>query len=170
MSCYNFYIGIDNGVTGSVGVISYHQEPVFFQTPVKRQLSYTKKAKWINRIDTNLLALWLMPFKKNGFVYLERPMVNPGRFDATVSALRALEATLIVVEDLEMPVTYVDSKQWQKVMLPSGLQKEQLKKASLDIGKRMFPQFKSVFTKDADGILIAEWAKRMFSGGPMNEN
>ena len=49
---------------------------------------------------------------------IERPMVNPKRFEATVSALRALEATLIVLESLNIGKEYCDSKGWQKALLP----------------------------------------------------
>jgi len=86
-------------------------------------------------------------------------MVNPGRFQASISAMRALEATLNVLEFLELPHQYIDSKEWQKVMLPSGLKgADQMKKASQSIGKRLFPSI--TCTPDADGLLIAEWARR----------
>jgi ribosome biogenesis protein Tsr3 len=90
-------------------------------------------------------------------------MVNPGRFTATISAVRALEATLIVLEELDIAYDYIDSKGWQKDLLPLGLKSsDQQKKASAEVGIRMFPQFKELITKhkDADGILIAEWARR----------
>ena len=48
------------------------------------------------------------------YCLLERPMVNPTRFQATASALRALEATLNVVELLKFSYSYCDSKEWQK--------------------------------------------------------
>lgn len=87
-------------------------------------------------------------------------MVNPGRFKATVSALRALEATQIVLEALKVPYQWIDSKEWQKAMLPAGLEKEELKTASTQICKRLFP---SVFIKhdgDGDSLLIAEYLRR----------
>ena len=47
-------------------------------------------------------------------------------------------------------------------MLPKGIKgADVLKKASLDVGKRLFPQFADKFKGDADGILIAEWARKM---------
>jgi len=92
------------------------------------------------------------------FCLLERPMVNPGRFKATASALRALEATLIVLERLNIPFQYIDSKEWQRHLLPKGIEKDELKKAALDVARRLFP---SVQTKDADSLLIAEYARRM---------
>lgn len=84
-------------------------------------------------------------------------MINPGRFRATVSAIRALEATLIIIEDLKLPYKYIDSREWQKALLPKDLEKEELKKASLQIGKRMFPNINFDSFTDADGLLIAKY-------------
>jgi hypothetical protein len=88
-------------------------------------------------------------------------MVNPQRFKASTSALRALEATIIVLEELRLPFQYIDSKEWQKEMLPKGIKgSSELKKASLDIGNRLFPQFKDVKHGDRDGLLMAEYCRR----------
>lgn len=155
------YIGIDNGVSGSIGVIPFSGvDPRMIQVPIFNTYNYTKVAQKINRIDTNILHEFLSGIS-TPFAIIERPMVNPARFKATQSALRALEATLIVLEKLDIPYQFVDSKQWQKVMLPKGLKESaKLKKASLDTGRRLFPQFAYMYKKDADGILIAEWARR----------
>jgi hypothetical protein len=48
-------------------------------------------------------------------------------------------------------------------MLPKGVQgSAELKKASMDIGLRLFPDHGSVIRKhkDSDGLLIAAWAQR----------
>ena len=87
-------------------------------------------------------------------------MKNPARFEATCSAMRALEAELTVLELYQVPYIFVDSKEWQRELLPKGIVgAPELKKASLDIGKRLFPE---VLLKhpDRDGILIAEYARR----------
>ena len=91
-------------------------------------------------------------------------MVNPKRWAASVSAIRALEATLIIVELLEIPYIYVDSKEWQRELLPKGCKGDALKTASKDIGCRLFPQHKELIIKhkDADGILMAEYCRRKF--------
>jgi hypothetical protein len=151
------YVGIDNGTSGSVGIIGSRTD--FFTMPIFTELSYTKEKKNISRINTELLKERLSGLN-NPIVLFERPMVNPGRFAATMSAMRALEATLIIVEQLGYARMYVDSKQWQTEMLPNGLKGDQLKLASKDIGKRLFPQFKDAYKSDADSILIAEWARR----------
>ena len=158
------YIGIDNGVTGSIGIIGSGPAQ-FIKMPVKKELSYTKTKQWISRINNVALRAILTELRGDYplqcSVAMERPMVMPGRFKATVSALRALEATLITVENLSLPYRYIDSKEWQKVMLPKGLKGEELKIASLDIAKRKYPTIDFKGFKDADGLLIAEYISRV---------
>jgi hypothetical protein len=157
------YIGIDNGVSGTVGIIT-PDDTLFFKTPVVKQLSYTKTKKYINRIDYTKLQYLLYDYRNvdGTFCAIERPMINGSRFNASMSAIRALEATLIILERLYIPYTYLDSKEWQKEMLPNGLKGAELKTASLDIGNRLFPQFKDIKPKhpDRDGLLIAEYLRR----------
>jgi hypothetical protein len=154
------YIGIDNGVSGSIAILDTIINSVqYYQTPTKSEQSYTKTKQKITRIDVNGLRKVLEYCNSdNSKCLIERPMVNPGRFKATASAIRALEATLIVLEELEIPYQYIDSKEWQKVLLPSGLKGDDLKDASLDIAKRLFPSIKP--KKDGDGLLIAEYLRR----------
>jgi len=152
------YIGIDNGVTGSLGIITDNYSKQI-PTPVKKEQSYTKAKQNITRIQVNELETILKEFKDTDcLIVLERPMVNPGRFKATVSALRALEATLCTIEQLELPYLYIDSKEWQKNLLPKGVKgAPALKQASHDKGKQLFPYIKQ--KGDYDGILIAYYAK-----------
>ena len=97
----------------------------------------------------------------NAIVVMERPMVNPTRFKSTTSALRCFEAELTLIEHLGFPYCYVDSKDWQKILLPKGIKgADEQKKASKDIGKRLFPQLADFKHTDYDGILIAEYARR----------
>jgi hypothetical protein len=155
-----FYIGIDNGVSGSIGIIHSVGKTQFYHTPIKKELNYTKVKKWLNRIDINKL-FGILDVQEEAIVYIERPMVNPGRFQATVSALRALEATLITLENCGLAYQYVDSKEWQSSLLPKKLKGPELKEASLQIGKRLFPQIDFKKFDDADGLLIAEYCRRM---------
>lgn len=162
------YIGIDNGITGSIGIISSDFSDVFFlPTPTNSYLQYTKKKQFVTRIDHRQLrlelSLILRGFDCNCLAILERPMINPTRHKASMSAIRSWEAILICLEMLTIPVEFIDSKQWQKQLLPSGLKgRSELKKASLDVGIRLFPQLRDLIKaqKDADGLLIAEWARR----------
>lgn len=162
------YIGIDNGVTGSIGIIKEHNGSVtsaFIATPVISCLSYTKEKQHIKRIDYfNLIA----HLPSDATALIERPMVNPRAFKATQSALRALEATILALETLEIPYYYIDSKQWQKEFFPSSvIGKEQLKEASMQVGLKLFPSNGGFIKdhKDADGLLIAEYLRRKSGKG-----
>lgn len=151
------YLGIDNGVSGAIGRFERDGTSSWLKIPVRSELNYTKKKANITRIDVVKLrdALWV-EFPSEALAVIERPMVNPGRFGATISAVRCLEATLIVLEELKIPYQYIDSKEWQKTQLPSGLEGPELKQASLDIGRRMWPNIN--FKPDADAMLIARHA------------
>lgn len=155
------HIGIDNGVTGSLGIIT-GETASLHKTPTFSEQSYTKTKQNITRIDTKKLFNLLNFEGGDSPIHLrcliERPMVNPGRFKATVSAIRALEATIIVLEQLSIPYEYIDSKEWQRALLPKGCEKEELKKAAVDIAKRLFPSVEC--NGDADGLLIAEYCRR----------
>ena len=91
---------------------------------------------------------------------LERPLVNPGRFQQTLSGVRALEAVLIVLEELAIPYEYVDSKAWQKELITTGCKGEALKTASISVATRLFPTVDLDGFKDADGLLMAEYCRR----------
>jgi len=159
------FIGIDNGVTGSIAAIYPTGEYLFEPTPTKTEQSYTKTAQNITRIHSgklmDLVSTWLAEDEQSEVkVILERPFVNPKGFKATVSAMRALEATIVILEYFNLSFQYIDSKEWQKVMLPAGIAgTPELKKASLDIGTRLFPKIVTKH-KDRDSILIAEYARR----------
>jgi len=155
------FIGIDNGVTGGITILSESGfVHLHIATPVKNCLNYTKKKAFHNRVNYPELYDILFDNIANDipFCMIERPMVNPGRFQATTSALRALEATEIILEELKIPYQFIDSKEWQKALLPSGLQKEELKKAANDVVRRLFPKQEIV---NADSILIAEYCRRI---------
>lgn len=169
------FVGCDNGVSGSVGIVSDTGFIAYsFPTPVRKELNYTKKKGWIHRVDYARLrsmlseAIGSFGDGQDVRVFMERPMVNPMRFAASVSALRAFEATVLVFESLGLSYEYIDSKEWQAEMLPRKVGKDELKKASLSVGKRLFP--KLTFTADADGILIAEYAKRLMTNGLRGTN
>ena len=156
------YIGIDNGTTGTIGIVGNGIEPQLHHTPVKKEQDYTKAKKQVTRLDCIGLKSILDQFNHNEIcVVMERPMINPTRWTASMSAIRCLEATLIILEMLGISHQFIDSKEWQREMLPKGIKgSDEQKKASLDIGNRLFPQFADFKQKDRDGILIAEYARR----------
>ena len=155
------YIGIDNGVTGTIGIVGDDIDPQLFKTPIKVEQNYTKAKDNIKRLDVSDFFAIFDGLNKNDIVaVMERPLINPTRFKSTVSALRCFEAELITLEMLGIKRMYVDSKAWQRKLLPSGVTGPDLKKASLDIGNRLFPMFEDFKHPDRDGILIAEYARR----------
>jgi hypothetical protein len=154
------YVGIDNGSSGTIAILS-DRLIHFGKVPTKKEFSYTKKKQKVTRIDTKELK-WLVQSKiedEEVKVIIERPLVNPGMFKATVSGVRALEAVLIVVEELGYPVSYIDSKEWQKELLP-GSKGKQLKKDSLLVGNELFPEIQDFKHPDRDGLLIAVYSKQ----------
>ena len=162
------YIGIDNGTSGSIGWLGDDIDTGFVETPQFVEQSYTKTSKNISRIDRKALRELILKILGEHKPYealaiLERPRVNPKQFTTTLSAMRALEATLCVLEDIGVPFTYTDSRPWQKKLLPQGIKgSAKLKKASMEIGCRLYPQFAEAIREheDADGLLIATWASR----------
>ena len=161
------FVGIDNGVTGSVGIITIHgavQSSAFFSTPVIKCPSYTKKIQYIHRIDYDKLMASLPV--GNVICLMERPMINSSAFTATLSAARALEATIIALEMLNIPFDYIDSKEWQSEFISSAVMgHDAMKEASKQIGLKLFPNNAGYINKhgDADGLLIAEYARRQHS-------
>lgn len=172
------FIGIDNGVSGSIGSIHVTESSITTSfTPVDTltfsEQDYVKEKRNLTRVHPHsLLTLIKGLVKQEGSrdsvrVMLERPMVNPTRFRASVSAIRCLECTVIVIQDImKLPLVYVDSRDWQKVLLPKGASGAELKKYSANIGYRLFPTHRSEIQKvgDADGLLIAEHCRRFHTG------
>ena len=154
-------IGIDNGVTGSWAVLNItNGKSSFVKAPIKKVRDYTKEEQHCNRIDWQDLAVNV---PSDSIAAIERPMVDPKRFVATKSALRALEATLIVLEMLDIPYEFIDSKEWQKEFLSSSLiGHKDMKIASKEVGIKLFPQHQSKIEKhgDSDSLLIALYYKQ----------
>ena len=159
------FIGIDNGVSGSIAILNEEGHVLHYGlTPIERCLNYTKHKAWINRIRQDAMIVILKDYNRNlGQCLLERPLVNPARFKATISAIRALESTQIALESLKIPYEFIDSKEWQRELLPKGLQKEELKAASDSICKRLFPSVTLKHPGDGDSLLIAEYLRRKYT-------
>src|SRR5690606_4074870 len=131
-----------------------------FKTPTKVVLNYTKEKKNVTRIDGAKL-FWEF---KNSFnegadikIMIERPFVNPKMFQASLSGIRAFEATLVVLDTLGLGYEVIDSKEWQKGILPKGTKGDALKESSLQVGSRLYPGKLVKGHKDADGLLIAHY-------------
>jgi hypothetical protein len=164
------YVGVDNGVSGSVAAVNATGSwSAVATTPTFSEQDYVKTKQNVTRVDTGDLHHWFQDvlvatYGGTGMirVFLERPMIFPGRFRATLSAIRAWEATLIVLAEFPWPRVVVDSRAWQKAMLPAGCKGPELKVASVQVGCRLFPDHSDWIKGqgDADSLLIAEFARR----------
>ena len=99
----NCWIAIDNGTTGTIGVIGYDFTD-FYKTPIKSELNYQKKKQNIMRVDHDALYKLLQVYcYLNVKLIMERPFT--GKFNkANTSAGRACESTLIAIERLNIPL------------------------------------------------------------------
>lgn len=170
------YVGIDNGTTATIGVVASapHQvRPIMIKIPTFKCQDFNKDKKRITRVDTRKLYSFLKKIINNHAdgdasavtVRIEKPMKNPRRFNATCSGVRCLEAVWIVIEALHVrgPL-FCASSDWQKPLLPKGLLgPDQHKLASKELGCKLFPHLREQIEKhkDADGLLIAEHARRI---------
>lgn len=167
------YVGIDNGVTGSIGAVSKDgSQTWFYETPVHLEQDFTKKKQNLNRLEVQGFKKIIEEVSSFGWavqpqtrIFIERPMINPTRFRATLSAVRCLEATLVALTLVgDFRYEFVDSKKWQMLLLPKGTKgTAALKKASVQVGLRLFPDHAALIKKhkDSDGLLIAEAMRRM---------
>ena len=165
--CFKTVIFIDNGNTGSMGWYG-EAGAGFCLVPVKSRLSHHVRPHKIKAVDGCALSRIISDIIKQAghgvegvIVCRERPMINPRRWKASLSASRADEAETIVLEAAGVPFIYVDSKTWQHGTLPSsgakGVTSSTLKAESMAEGLRLFPEFSALIKKhkDADGILGA---------------
>lgn len=186
----NIIFGLDNGATGTISCIVKYPDnkfDIFFQkTPSYTVLDYQQSVQYIARIDWKKLKEWfensLKQIKLNYYknynveeknlkplIILERPMINADRFKQSKNAARAFEATLIVLEMLNLENNYIiiDSKKWQHYFFGKNTILLDLKKASLEKGIEFLLLFKNKYKNlieiaknhgDADSLLISKYA------------
>jgi len=161
------YVGIDNGTTGTIGVVGKGYTD-FIETPRMRRRDFQKsREKYLYRLDWELFHIKIQAHidrcKGSLAVVIERPFSNAKCWDASIAALRCWESQLQVLERLGVfePIL-CSSGPWQKELLPGVKGEESLKLASKVLGLELFPEHAEIINKhkDADGILIAEWARR----------
>jgi hypothetical protein len=154
------YIGWDNGVTGALALLREDGRADWYKMPVKYELSFQKEEQHIHRVDIKqlrkILSNWNLAITDT-IITIERPLFNPMRWKASISAARCLEATLIIIEEFGFNLEFIDSRVWQKILLPNINGSSELKKASAALGKKLYPNIK--FKSDADALLIAYYAK-----------
>jgi hypothetical protein len=146
-------VGIDNGSTGSIGILK-PDNVLFFETPFKEMLQ-GKAGRKIRRVDHKALTAMLLPHAPF-MAYIERPYT--GKFvSAMLPGQRSFEAVLIVLEQIGCGFEVIDSKAWQMPVLGKIKGSDALKQASLMRGSQIYPQWADLIRKhkDADGLLIA---------------
>jgi len=161
-------IGIDNGPTGSIGVIRHRLAVYFGPVPTKPSLHYGKKGSISNRLDRATFNVTLMkaldfngqswPGTDNIRVFIERPFTASAMMiKAMMSSARFFEATIIALEDLGLGYEVIDSGTWQKPLLGAVKGSKELKLASKLRGQQLYPQYADAIKEqgDADGLLIA---------------
>lgn len=171
------------GHRGTIACLIPEYNYIDFQcTPIIQALDYTKEIQYLNRINHIELKKWFekqINFAKQFYkteikpiVILERPMVNPQRFKQSKSALRAFEATLIVLELLQLNYIIIDSKQWQHYFFGKNTLQIDLKFESMKLGLLTLNNIKGNLNEleiqkmtkcitnhgDADSLLICKYA------------
>lgn len=98
-------------------------------------------------------------------------MVNPQRFDASLNAVRAFEAILIIIEQLNLKYIVIDSKEWQHYFFGKDTVLLDLKLESKKYGIKTINEFKKENKNyaeyldvieshgDADALLITKYGK-----------
>lgn len=176
----NLVIGMDNGCTGTIcSWIVENNKIDFRQTPSKHMLNYQKDINYIDRLDHEEIKTWINNQIKCAkllynneiriIIILERPMVNPQRFDASLNAVRAFEALLVILQQLNLKYITIDSKQWQHHFFGKDTSFMNLKLESLKMGIDLLRQYKNNKNYaemievvkshgDADALLITKYA------------
>lgn len=144
-----YYIGIDNGNTGTIGITDKDGSPIMFEkTPVHT-------VNGVHRLDHDKFKEILSRYRGKSIALIERPMLNPKRWKASISATRCDESMKVILEQLGIPYEQIDSRQWQHQLFTGVYEHLTTKQASIDLGNQTFPEYKQHKHTDRDGILIA---------------
>lgn len=154
------YIGIDNGVSGSIGILRDGVPELIHAREYTRP-----KAKRKGSLECDPFAITkILDDAKPDGVVLERPF--RGQFRNTeVSAAHFDSVVRTILETRGIPFIQVDSKKWQGPLL--GIVKAGgTKHASLSLGKRRWPALAAQIEDqgDADALFMAVHAMHEFGG------
>ena len=166
------YVGIDNGVTGSISILNKGWM-VCYPMPVKKTKNYQKgEGGYIHRVDRHEL---IDIFRSRNLIgndvcfMVERPMVNPGRTFATYSALRSFEVLLTVLEEFDLKFVVVDSREWQGYLVSRKISgdSDDLKGQSKEMAYLLYPDIDLSNVNDGDSVMLAHYLmlKTMALGG-----
>ena len=196
---YNYILGFDNGTTAHFtlvdiegNLIAYEKIPTFLQAswskPTKRK--YKTKNGYVSKpyqahftfVDIDALKellLKVVPSTEHTICYLERPAVNffmGWQIQSSLSAFGAWQSVLYVLKSLGIECIMIDSKQWQKDLIPQatgknnkeylkslkkGERNKLLKEAADKFAHELFPSIEFKESGDGDSICIAEYYRRI---------
>jgi len=170
MNDIKYGIFFDNGISGACCILNLNndEEVYYFEMPTFKVSASAKTKKgegYITRIDHKKLYNRINKIigDNKAIAILERMMQNPGRFKNSISAARAFESTLVVLENLNISYEEIDSRTWQHALFEKGTKgREQLKLASLHLSQKLFPQFHAEIQShtDGDSFLIGYYYKQ----------
>lgn len=191
-------LGIDNGVTGSIALMNPKGKVVMLaKVPTYKEIKWTKpkvkklKTKTkvvrdeITLIDIDALQRMLVTYTSvvsDIHCFLERPAISYAAawsLSTSVSASMSWAYVTYVLKKLKIPRTDIDSKEWQKALIPeatglknkeymktlkSGERNKLLKEASAMFAKSICPKYNSKESGDGDSICICEYGRRKLQG------
>jgi len=162
-----YYIGIDNGTTGSITILDKNCKIVYHDAiPTIKTINYTKSLKHITRIDFLKLIDILSPYKDNCRIITEYPAINPKFINTSILAARSFEALIIAFEVLKIGYEVISSKVWQKELL-GNVPKKDLKFVADQRAKQLFQiDVKKGF---GDSILMAYYLYKKMNGNQKND-
>ena len=185
----NVIFGLDNGATGTISCIAIYPDntyDIFFfifshyitSDYHQSSIQYIARIDWKNLknwfedvlkiVNDNYNKKYKLDISLKSLVVLERPMINADRFKQSKNAARAFEATLIVLEMLNLENSYIviDSKKWQHYFFGKNTMLLNLKNESKVMGIKFLKEFNKyddfieIIKKhgDADSLLISKFA------------
>jgi hypothetical protein len=157
-----YYIGIDNGTTGSITILDNYCKIIYHDAvPTIQTINYTKKIKYITRINFKKLVEILSPYSGKSRAITERPAINPKFMNTSILAARSFEILITALEYVGIGYEVIDSKEWQKAIL-GNIHGKDLKFIADEKAKQLFQiDVKKGF---GDSILIAYYLFQKVKG------
>lgn len=188
------FLGIDNGVTGAVGVINSEPWEIampgkasvkVYKTPVRKTLVGRRKVSVYETSGMFGILESAVAHEDRAFCVLEhaQPMsrwvLDPTtkkkvkRTEGVVSVARYIEGFGIwqgMLVAMQIPFEIVHPKVWQKTMLLNDTSRQHKKSDSVARANRLFPDLRLTPSRhnEADAVCMAEYARRICEGGSLS--
>jgi hypothetical protein len=167
---FDYFVGVDNGPTALWTILGADGKLVaHFPVPTKTTKNYQRTVdREVTRINVHQLREMFRPYVgKNILFAVEKPMVMPQRFQATLTAVRAFEATLVAFELMQqdgvgVSYTIANSLDWQKPMIPEALARKEKGKLAEKRRKKLLAACKKKGKTREETARILEWATKKF--------